>query len=127
MTHSTPGIPPEALDAPLAGGRPRPIRHAGQDWLLTCTPRPAAAQHAWDAKELVAFRTGPHWRVAETPLLRSMEAIRWLGGGQGPVLADVHRATMWWLLAPDLSDELDDIRQVTVRPPDWVLKCPPVL
>jgi hypothetical protein len=45
----------------------------------------------------------------------------------GPVLADVDTDQAWWLLPADVGDELDDVRQVTVRPPGWVLECPPVL
>lgn len=101
---------------------------AGDAWLADCSARPDLVRTAWDAKALAEFPTGLHWRVAETPLLSSMEAIGWIGGERlGPVLADVYRGTMWWLLPPDLSDELDGTRQLTVRPPGWILKCPPVL
>lgn len=104
------------------------MSQAGQDWLLTCATHPTDVQRAWDAEELAEFPTGPHWRVAEAPLLRSVEAIARIRGDRiGPVLADIHRDVAWWLLPPDLTDDLDDIRPVTVRPAGWVLKCPPVL
>lgn len=45
----------------------------------------------------------------------------------GPVLVDVEANRAWWLVAPSLSDELDDMRQLLVRPAGWALKCPPVL
>lgn len=104
------------------------MSQAGQDWLLTCAVHPADVLRTWDAEELAEFPTGPRWCVAEAPLLRSVEAIARIGGDRiGPVLADIHRDVAWWLLPPDLTDELDDIRRLTVRPPGWVLKCPPVL
>ncbi|MEU6230448.1 hypothetical protein [Streptomyces sp. NPDC047042] len=104
------------------------MSQAGQDWLLSCALHPADVQGAWDTEELAEFPTGPHWRVAEAPLLRSVEAISRIGADRiGPVLADVHRDVAWWLLPPDLTDELDDIHRLTVRPDGWVLKCPPVL
>jgi hypothetical protein len=107
-------------------GRPRPVGSAGQDWLLACAPDSVVVQRAWDSRELADFPTGLHWRVAEAPLLPSLEAIARLGGDIGPVLADVHRSVAWWLLPPDLTGELDGLRQLTVRPAGWVLKCPPV-
>lgn len=125
MTPSTQETLPRGLA--LRGDSHRPVPDKGQDWLLTCAPHPAEVRRTWDAEELAEFPAGPHWRVAETPLLRSMEAIGWIGGRIGPLLADIHRGTLWWLLPPDLSDELDGIRQLTVRPPGWVLRCPPVL
>ncbi|MFI1357437.1 hypothetical protein ACH4TV_28210 [Streptomyces sp. NPDC020898] len=110
-------------------GRPRPVGSAGQDWLLACNPDPAVVQRAWISLELAEFPTGPpHWRVAEAPLLPSVEAIARMGGDRiGPLLADIHRSVAWWLLPPDLTGELDGIRQLTVRPAGWVLRCPPVL
>ncbi|MBW8740381.1 MAG: hypothetical protein JF621_25860 [Streptomyces turgidiscabies] len=38
-----------------------------------------------------------------------------------------NRGVAWWLLPPGLTDELDDIHRLTVRPAGWVLTCPPVL
>jgi hypothetical protein len=106
----------------------RRISQAGQDWLLSCALHSADVQGTWDAEELAEFPTGVHWRVVEAPLLRSLEAIARIGADRiGPVLADIHRDAAWWLLPPDLTDELDDIRRLTVRPAGWVLKCPPVL
>jgi hypothetical protein len=103
-------------------------RRAGHEWLLSCTDRPTAVQRAWSGEELAPFPTGQHWRVAEAPLLRSVTAMRRIGSERlGPVLADVDADQAWWLLPTDVGDELDDVRQVTVRPPGWVLKCPPVL
>ncbi|UIX32994.1 hypothetical protein [Streptomyces sp. GQFP] len=104
------------------------MSQAGQDWLLNCAAHPADVQRTWDVGELAEFPTGPHWHVAEVPIPRSLEALARIGGGRiGPALADVHRGVAWWLLPPDLTDELDGIRRLTVRPPGWVLTCPPVL
>jgi hypothetical protein len=104
------------------------LRQAGQDWLLSCAEHPDAIRHAWDAEELAAFPTGLHWTVAEAPLGQSMDAIRRIGSDRlGPVLADVASERAWWLLPPGLGNELDDLRQLTVQPPGWPLKCPPVL
>ncbi|MEU2584505.1 hypothetical protein ABZ612_16415 [Streptomyces avermitilis] len=66
--------------------------------------------------------------MAEAPLLSSVEAMKRIGGARlGPVLADVASERAWWLLPPDLGDQLDDVRQVIVRPRDWTFRCPPVL
>jgi len=54
--------------------------------------------------------------------------MRRIGGDRlGPVLADIHTDRAWWLLPFDLAGELDDVRQITVRPHGWTLRCPPVL
>ncbi|MFJ9822286.1 hypothetical protein ACIRU3_45120 [Streptomyces sp. NPDC101151] len=111
-----------ATHIPLA-----PVR-AGQEWLLSCAPDPIAAQRAWNARELAAIPTGPHWRVAEARLSRSLETIRRLGSNpHGPVLSDISHALSWWLLPSGLADELDDVAGLTVHPAGWVLECPPVV
>ncbi|MGW6261354.1 hypothetical protein [Streptomyces sp. NPDC055085] len=103
-------------------------RQAGQDWLLACAPDPAAAERAWEADELAAFPTGLHWRVAEAPLRQTMDAITRIGSSRlGPVLADVSSERAWWLLPPELGDELDDVHLLTVHPQGKPLRCPPVL
>ncbi|MDI3424235.1 hypothetical protein [Streptomyces luteolus] len=33
----------------------------------------------------------------------------------------------WWLLPPELGDELDEVPHLTVHPASWRLACPPVL
>ncbi|MEU0253291.1 hypothetical protein ABZ299_12445 [Streptomyces sp. NPDC006184] len=101
---------------------------AGQDWLLSCAPDPAAIQRAWDAGQLAAIPTGPHWLAVEAPLTRSLEAIRRMDAApHGPVLADTRSALAWWLLPSGLADELDDVAGLTVHPAGWVLECPPVV
>ncbi|MFH9941324.1 hypothetical protein ACH4OT_18635 [Streptomyces murinus] len=72
--------------------------------------------------------TGTRWRVVEAALLPSVHAMKRIGSPRlGPVLADVEANRAWWLVTSSLSDELDDMRQLLVRPAGWVLKCPPVL
>ncbi|UJV43798.1 hypothetical protein [Streptomyces sp. AMCC400023] len=102
-------------------------RQAGQDWLLACAPDADAAQLLWDEEELVRFPTGKHWRVAEAPLALAMDVMRRIPDHSGPVLADVAFYVASWLLPADLGDELDDVKQLTVRPAGWALACPPVL
>ncbi|MGW1808245.1 hypothetical protein [Streptomyces sp. NPDC002078] len=106
----------------------RSLRQAGQDWLLSCTPNPTAAQRAWNNEELARIPTGPHWRAVEAPLLPSVHAMKRIGSTRlGPVLVDVEADRAWWLVPPTLSDELDDVRPLLIRPAGWALGCPPVL
>jgi hypothetical protein len=103
-------------------------RKAGQDWLLSCTDNPADAHLRWTAEELAPFPTGEHWRVAEAPIALAMSVMERIRDHSGPILADVtDQYVASWLVPADLGDELDDVRQLTVRPPGWVLYCPPVL
>nr|WP_168509569.1 hypothetical protein [Streptomyces sp. S1D4-11]QIY96956.1 hypothetical protein HEP87_26835 [Streptomyces sp. S1D4-11] len=102
------------------------LRQAGQDWLLSCTSSPTAVKRAWASEELAAFTTGEHWRAAEAQLMPSVEAMKRIGDRIGPVLADVELGLAWWLLPTTVGDELADVRQLTVRPTGWALKCPPV-
>ncbi|PAZ10827.1 hypothetical protein CLM62_38690 [Streptomyces sp. SA15] len=103
-------------------------RQAGQDWLLSCTRNPTDVRRAWAAEDYARIPSGEHWRVVEGPLLRSVRAMKHVSRRQlGPVLVDVGTAQAWWLVSPGLGDELDDLRQLTVRPPGWLLACPPVL
>ncbi|WP_405879449.1 MULTISPECIES: hypothetical protein [unclassified Streptomyces] len=55
----------------------------------------------------------------------SVEAMKRIGNRLGPVLADVETGLAWWLLPTTVGDELADVRQLTVRPSGWALKCPP--
>lgn len=105
-----------------------PRHQAGQEWLLSCAPDRAPIEREWDLEEFGEIPSGPHWRVVEAPLVESVSAIRRIGPDRvGPVLGDVYRDTAWWLLPPDLGDELDDVRMLRVRPDGWLLPCPPVL
>lgn len=111
----------------MAGQTTLTTRQAGQDWLLSCTDDPDKTLRLWDEEELAPFTTGEHWRVAEAPLARAMEVMQRICGHGGPVLADVANCTASWLLPTDLGDDLDDVKQLTVRPAGWSLNCPPVL
>ncbi|MCT9010017.1 hypothetical protein [Streptomyces rhizosphaerihabitans] len=104
------------------------VRQAGQDWLLSCADTPAETRSLWDADELGAFPTGGHWTAGETSLARTMDAVKSIPPARrGPVLADCNQGIAWWLLPPTLTDELDDVCTITVRPRGWLLRCPPVL
>lgn len=101
---------------------------AGQEWLLSSAPDPAPVLREWELEELAAIPSGTLWRVVEAPLLESVTAIQRIGPARiGPILGDVYVDKAWWLLPPDLGDDLDDIRRFTVHPAGWVLRCPPVL
>jgi hypothetical protein len=101
---------------------------AGQDWLLSCALHPAEVRQAWADAEFARIPTGPHWRVAQASLAHSVDAVRRIPPGRlGPVLADIYRGTAWWLIPPHVTDELDDLEQLTVHPAGWALQCPPVL
>ncbi|MDI3408371.1 hypothetical protein [Streptomyces cavernicola] len=106
------------------------LRQQGQDWLLSCTANPSQTQQRWAQDELALVTSGPRWRVAEAPLLVSVHAMQRIpSDGLGPVLAGIEgeHDRAWWLLPPDLDDELDEVPHLTVRPAGWRLACPPVL
>lgn len=104
------------------------MQHAGQAWLLSCAPDPAAVSHAWELEQFASIPAGTHWLVAEAPLVRSVQATRRIPPDRlGPVLGDVHRDIAWWLLPADTAQELDDVRQITIHPAGWILHCPPVV
>ncbi|MFF4557692.1 hypothetical protein [Streptomyces sp. NPDC001422] len=109
--------------------RPAPyVRLAGQDWLLSCADTPAEIRALWDADELGNFPSGGHWIVGETYPARTMQAVKGIPAQRrGLVLADCHQGIAWWLLPPALTDELDDVHALTVRPRGWILHCPPAL
>ncbi|MFI5685924.1 hypothetical protein [Streptomyces sp. NPDC051636] len=105
-----------------------PLQKAGQDWLLSCVTHAADAQRAWDAREFAELPSGTHWRVAEAPLSSSLQAMQQIPTDSlGPVLADTRLSTAWWLLPPTVTDDLDDLRQITIHPVGWALESPPVL
>lgn len=112
------------MSLPTAASR----HQAGQTWLLACAPDPAQAESEWDLDEFAAIPSGPHWRIAEAPLVASVSAIQRIGPDRiGPILGDVYSDIAWWLLPPDLGDDLDDVRPLKVHPAGWLLHCPPVL
>lgn len=100
---------------------------AGETWLLSCAPDPSRVRRCWADEDLAPISSGSHWRVAETGLLRSVAAMKRIGSERlGPVLADLCNDRAWWLLPPNLGDELDDVRHLTVHPVCWRLLVPPV-
>ncbi|WP_190040333.1 hypothetical protein [Streptomyces fructofermentans] len=100
-------------------------REAGQEWLLSHSDHPADLLAAWDVDTLGPLATDRHWRVGEAPLALSMDAMTRIGSRRcGPVLADVPNLVTWWLLPPDLGDELADLRQITIHPIGWELRAP---
>ncbi|KAB1142670.1 hypothetical protein F7R91_28135 [Streptomyces luteolifulvus] len=106
----------------------RSIRQAGQDWLLSCARNPADVLRWWAAGKSASIASGEHWRVAEGPLLRSVVAMKCVCSRRlGPVLADASAERAWWLLPPELGDDLDSVPQLMVHPIGWPLTCPPVL
>lgn len=61
-------------------------------------------------------------------MLRSLAVMKDVGSHRlGPVLVDVPTGRAWWLLPPDLCNELDHVPHLTLKPPGWPLACPPVL
>ncbi|MEU6376831.1 hypothetical protein [Streptomyces sp. NPDC046909] len=104
------------------------MHQAGQDWLLSCASDPEDVEREWELDEFAEIPSGPHWRVAEAPLPATMSAIHRVGPDRiGPILGDVYSDTAWWLLPPDLEDDLGDVRLLKVHPAGWLLRCPPVL
>ncbi|MEV7125867.1 hypothetical protein [Streptomyces sp. NPDC093260] len=103
-------------------------RHqAGNAWLADCTDRPDLVQLIWDADCLAPLMTGGRWLVAESRLTSGWRpASRIREDQRGPILADPNGDRLWWLVPIDAADELDDVRQLRVHPPGWVLRCPPV-
>jgi len=112
------------MPVPTAG----PTHQAGQEWLLSAAPDPTPVLRAWELGEPGELPSGEHWRVVEAPLVASVAAIQRIGPERiGPVAGDVYRDLAWWLVPPDLDDDLDDVRAFKVQPAGWRLRCPPVL
>lgn len=102
-------------------------RHAaGNAWLAGCTERPDLVHRCWTAGDLAPVATGSRWLVAESRLSTGWPAAsRIREDHRGPVLADPAGDRLWWLVPVDAEAELEDVRQLTVHPPGWVLRCPP--
>jgi hypothetical protein len=104
------------------------MHQAGQEWLLSAAPDPVLVLREWELEEFGEILSGELWRVVEAPLLESVTAVRRIGPDRvGPVVGDVYRDLAWWLVPPDIGDDLDDVRAFTVHPAGWPLRCPPVL
>lgn len=102
------------------------IYEAGDAWLADCSAHPALVREAWDKEVLAPIRSGEHWLIAETPLIAAMRAINRIHSERrGPVLADTELDKAWWLMPLHASEELADVRPVTVHPPGWTPRCPP--
>ncbi|MEH0627892.1 hypothetical protein [Streptomyces stelliscabiei] len=102
-------------------------RYAGRDWLADCAPDPDTVRRAWSSGELALVPSGDHWLVVEAPLLGSVDAMQRMPPDiLGPVLAHPAAERAWWLVPTDAAECLDDIARLTVRPPGWLLYCPPV-
>ncbi|MFJ5779886.1 hypothetical protein [Streptomyces sp. NPDC093094] len=101
-------------------------RHvAGETWLARCTQDPDFVRAEWDADRLVPFVSGVHWLVAETSVVHGLPAASRIPEAlRGPVLADPYADRAWWLVPLDADEDLAGIRQVTVHPTGWALRCP---
>jgi hypothetical protein len=99
---------------------------AGDAWLADCSAHPTSVRTAWTAETLAPIKSGTHWLVAETALLTTMKALsRIREEHRGPVLADTEVDKAWWLVPLGAAEELADLRQLTVHPSGWLLRCPP--
>lgn len=99
---------------------------AADAWLARCSGHPHEVRTRWDADELAPIASGAHWLIAESRLTTGMPAAaRILPEHRGPVLADPDADRTWWLVPPSATEELADVRQVTVQPAGWTLRCPP--
>ncbi|MEU9245696.1 hypothetical protein [Streptomyces sp. NPDC048385] len=99
---------------------------AGDAWLSGCAPHPELVREAWSNDTLAPIASGAHWLAAEARLIYSMPALTRIPEGQrGPVLADGQGDRAWWLVPLDATEELADVRAVSVKPSGWTLDCPP--
>lgn len=101
------------------------LHKAGDAWLADCSAHPASVRAAWRQEALASIPSGEHWLVAESALLTTMHALKRIRTEhQGPVLADPELDKAWWLVPLDAAEELADVRQLTVQPRRWRLRCP---
>jgi hypothetical protein len=102
------------------------VYEAGDAWLADCSAHPALIRAAWDKEDLAPIPSGNAWLVVEANLLTTMKALgRIRTEHQGPVLGDPERDLAWWLVPLEADVELADVRQLTVQPAGWLLRCPP--
>ncbi|MFJ8192793.1 hypothetical protein ACIQ8D_23980 [Streptomyces sp. NPDC096094] len=95
-------------------------------WLADCSEHPHLVRALWETDDLAPIASGNHWLVAESRLSNGMPAAaRIRQEHRGPVLADPEADRTWWLVPPTAAEELADVRQVTVQPTGWSLRCPP--
>ncbi|MFC8862635.1 hypothetical protein [[Kitasatospora] papulosa] len=101
-------------------------RNPGSLWLASCAPDPVQVHRAWDRDELAPIPTGLHWAVVEAGLTSTLAAMQRIGQDRlGPVLVYPGADRAWWLLPPSVSDLIDDLPLLVLRPVGWVLRCPP--
>lgn len=99
---------------------------AGDAWLADCHAYPTLVRQTWGKEALAPLTSGTRWLAAETRLMPTMHALNRIREAQrGPVLADPDLDLAWWLVPLEAAEELSDLRQVTVRPAGWPLRCPP--
>ncbi|MFF3912687.1 hypothetical protein ACFYZB_04250 [Streptomyces sp. NPDC001852] len=102
------------------------LYEAGDTWLAECSEHPALVRAAWDEERLAPIPSGAHWLVAESSLTQGWPAASQLRDSpHGPVLADPDANKMYWLVAPDATEELADVHRLVVHPAGWSLSCPP--
>ncbi|MEU1273203.1 hypothetical protein [Streptomyces sp. NPDC005799] len=102
------------------------VYEAGEAWLADCSTHPDFVREAWHVEALAPIPSGTRWLAAETLLVTGMQARSGISEAhRGPVLADPVVDRAWWLVPLNASDELADLRPVTVRPVGWPLHCPP--
>jgi hypothetical protein len=101
------------------------LHEAGFAWLADCSAHPDLVRQAWDAGQLAPITSGERWLVAESRLANGLPAAGRVPEEQrGPVVADGTADRAWWLVPVTAAEELADVRQLVVRPPGWVLRCP---
>lgn len=102
------------------------LYEAGDAWLAECSAHPGVVRAAWDEERLALITSGTHWLVAESSLTQGWPAAsRLRHSPHGPVLADPDANKMFWLVAPDVAEELADVHHLVVHPAGWSLSCPP--
>jgi hypothetical protein len=99
---------------------------AGDEWLTACSEWPSLVSEAWARKELAPIATGTSWLAAEAQLNTSYHNLyRMREEHRAPLLGDGRTGLAWWLVPLDAAEELADIPALKVRPPGWLLRCPP--
>jgi len=99
---------------------------AGDRWLADCHTRPAEVWRTWHSGALAPIVSGVRWLVAETTVAHGMPAAARIPEEQrGPVVFDPYGDRAWWLVPLDSAEEFAEVRQVQMRHPGWMLRCPP--
>ncbi|MGW3723560.1 hypothetical protein [Streptomyces sp. NPDC000851] len=102
------------------------LHESGDTWLADCSAHPDVVRTAWRAEKLAPIASGEHWLVAESRLVPGYPAVMRIREDlRGPVLIDPYRDRAWWLVPPNATEGLADVRQLKVQPAGWALPCPP--